>query len=143
MEKRRRYDKHFPRTAVVVSLFSLFSLLLRVAALDPLRKYLHHHYNTWRTRGWLIMMRAHHHRRISAKCKASPAMLRELRITNKTNIIKDDTTREDIVIGHKNTSPFEVELLEAGRHNMKFMQAAMVAACIDEDWLFRHIITYL
>ncbi|CAN0287569.1 unnamed protein product, partial [Ectocarpus fasciculatus] len=92
---------------------------------------------TWQARGWLIMMRARHQRSL-ARSTGWRARLWKLERYDEASIIK--YAMKDVMTGQ--TSP-EIELLEAGRLKMNFVRTVMAVAEIEEEGLFRHIITYL
>ncbi|CAM9662563.1 unnamed protein product [Ectocarpus sp. 6 AP-2014] len=105
-------------------------------AVDRLRRFPGQ--NSWQARGWLIMMRARHERSSSARSKGWQTSLRELECYDEANIIK--YAMRDFMGGQ---TPPEIELLEAGRLKMNFVQAVIAVVETHEEGLFRHIITYL
>ncbi|CAM9730103.1 unnamed protein product [Ectocarpus sp. 6 AP-2014] len=82
----------------------------------------------WHAGGWLIMIRTRHQRSL-ARPKGWPIRLRKLERYNEANIV------------HK--IPPELELLEAGRSRMNFVRAVTAVVEINEEGLFRHIISFL
>ncbi|CAM9991916.1 unnamed protein product [Ectocarpus fasciculatus] len=104
-------------------------------AVDRLRRFPGQ--NTWQARGWLIMMRARHQRSL-ARCTGWRARFWKLERYDEASIIK--YAMKDVMTGQ--TSP-EIELLEAGRLKMNFVRTVMAVVEIEEEGLFRHIITYL
>ncbi|CAN0414747.1 unnamed protein product [Ectocarpus sp. 12 AP-2014] len=90
---------------------------------------------SWQAWGWLIMMRARR-QRSSARTKGWRARLRKLDYYDEANIMK--YAMRDFMGGQ--TPP---ELLEAGKLKMNFARAVMAVVEINEEGLFRHIITYL
>ncbi|CAM9676117.1 unnamed protein product [Ectocarpus sp. 12 AP-2014] len=99
-------------------------------AVDHLRRFPDH--RRWRARGWLIMMRARHQRSLG-RSKGWP-----VEQYNKANITKYAMRN---YMGDQ-SSP-ELELLEAGRSRMNFVQAVMAVVETNEEGLFRHIISFL
>ncbi|CAN0024772.1 unnamed protein product [Ectocarpus sp. 8 AP-2014] len=92
---------------------------------------------SWQARGWLIMMRARR-QGSSERSKGWPARLRKLKQYDEASIVKYAT--RDFMGGQ---TPPEIELLEAGRLKMNFVRTVIAVVEINEDGLFRHIITYL
>ncbi|CAM9627792.1 unnamed protein product, partial [Ectocarpus sp. 4 AP-2014] len=104
-------------------------------AVDRLRRFPGQ--KSWQARGWLIMMRARHKKSL-ARSKGWWARLRKLERYDEANIIK--YAMRDFMGGQ---TPPEIELLEAGRLKMNFVRAVMAVVEIEEDGLFRLIISYL
>ncbi|CAM9662701.1 unnamed protein product [Ectocarpus sp. 6 AP-2014] len=104
-------------------------------AVDRLRRFPSQ--KSWQARGWLIMMRGRH-RRSLARSKGWRARLRKLERYDEANIIK--YAMRDFMGGQ---TPPEIELLEAGRLKMNFVRAVIAVVEIEEEGLFRHIISYL
>ncbi|CAN0342003.1 unnamed protein product [Ectocarpus fasciculatus] len=104
-------------------------------AVDRLRRFPDQ--KKWKARGWLIMMRARR-QWSSTRSKGWPARLRKLERYDETNIIKDAMR-----VFQGGQTPPEIEQLEAGRLKMNFVRAVMAVVEINEEGLFRHIITYL
>ncbi|CAM9640663.1 unnamed protein product, partial [Ectocarpus sp. 8 AP-2014] len=82
----------------------------------------------WYAGGWLIMIRTRHQRSL-ARPKGWSIRLRKLERFNEANIVHN--------------IPPEIELLEAGRSRMNFVRAVMAVVEINEEGLFRHIISFL
>ncbi|CAM9194011.1 unnamed protein product [Ectocarpus sp. 12 AP-2014] len=104
-------------------------------AVDRLRRYPGQ--KRWEARGWLIMMWARR-QRSSARSEGWRARLRKLDHYDEANIIK--YAMRDFMGGQ---TPPEIELLEAGRLKMNFVRTVMAVVEMNEEGLFRHIITYL
>ncbi|CBN77271.1 expressed unknown protein [Ectocarpus siliculosus] len=84
------------------------------------------------------MMRARHERSSSARSKGWRARLRKLERYDEASIIK--YAMRDFMGGQ---TPPEIELLEAGRLKMNFVRAVIAVVEIQEEGLFRHIMSYL
>lgn len=100
----------------------------------------------WQARGWLIMMRARHQGCLARpegrlarfrQCVQSP---QKLKYSSETLISNSMTASDGVLLGNLSTS--EVEL-EAGSSNGNLVQAVLMVVEIEEEGLFRHVITYL
>ncbi|CAN0095224.1 unnamed protein product [Ectocarpus sp. 4 AP-2014] len=92
---------------------------------------------SWQARGWLIMMRARRQRSL-ARSKGRQARLRKLEHYDETNIMK--YAMRDVMGGQ---IPPEIQLLEAGMLKKNLVLTVIEVVGINEEGLFRHIITYL
>ncbi|CAM9932533.1 unnamed protein product [Ectocarpus sp. 12 AP-2014] len=104
-------------------------------AVDRLQKFQDH--RMWHAGGWLIMMRARRQNTF-ARPKAWPVRLRKNERDNEATIIKL-ALRDSI----GDLAPPEIELVEAGSSEMNFVRAVIAVVELNEEGLFRHIITYL
>ncbi|CAM9835941.1 unnamed protein product [Ectocarpus sp. 12 AP-2014] len=104
-------------------------------AVDRLQRFQNH--RMWHAGGWLIMMRARRQHTF-ARPKAWPVRLRQIEHYNEATIIKF-ALRDSI----GDLAPPETELLDAGSSKMNFVRAVIAVVELNEEELFRHIITYL
>ncbi|CAN0092907.1 unnamed protein product [Ectocarpus fasciculatus] len=100
--------------------------------------------NTWREGGWLVMMRARHQRSL-ARPKGYMAKLRQLREGRRKYSVEFPTATSGGPVRAGNQDDSDIELAEEGLSASRtgFRRVVVTVVAIEEEGLFRHIITYL
>ena len=91
-------------------------------------------YQLWLRRGWLVMMRGRYQISLARKPRGCAARLRPC-FERPPKLAHSNAI--------ENTRVADVELLEVGKNENVFARVVFMAVEIEEEGIFRHIVTYL